>query len=139
MKLRVLLATIVALALSSCGDDVVFAVELRLEAGQAVADLETSKIYNGPGTFTLERRGAELESLRAFRLAVYQGNNMATHEQVIGPKFCYSNCVNLGECDPDDIRIEQQRWSLDRSVFQLWALDSGRCVMADGTQTIFVQ
>ena len=132
-------AVLLSLALSGCADEVAFELELRLDAGQAVADLETSKIYNGPGTFTLERRGAELEKLRAFRLAVYHGNNMASHEQTIGAKFCYSNCVNLGECDPDDIRIELQRCSLDQSTALWWALDSGRCLMRDGTQTFFVR
>ena len=51
-------AVLLSLALSGCADEVAFELELRLDAGQAVADLETSKIYNGPGTFVLERRGA---------------------------------------------------------------------------------
>ena len=131
-------AVLLSLALSGCADEVAFELELRLDAGQAVADLETSKIYNGPGTFTLERRGAELEKLRAFRLAVYHGNNMASHEQTIGAKFCYSYCVNLRACDPDDIRVELQRWSLGTSPDVL-QLDSGRCTMADGTQPFFVR
>lgn len=129
---------LVALALSACGDEVAFELELRLEAGQAVADLETSKIYSGPGTFQLERRGAELGDLRAFRLAVYHGNNMASHEQEIGPMDCQSYCVSTKTCDSSDVRIEQQRWGIESTPFP-WQWHSGWCAMADGSKRFFVR
>jgi hypothetical protein len=137
--MKIIANVLSVVALSACADIATYQVELRLESGQSVIDLGSSKkVYTGPGTFQFEQRGPNLDEIEGFRFAVDEGNNNPLNERELRPSQCKAMCVGLMACDLDDIRVELQRWRVLPPGIDRWRLASGICKLADGSETFFL-
>ncbi len=139
MVMRIAAGILGIISFCACADYATYQVELTLEAGQSVVDLDSSnKIYTGPGSFQFEQRGPNIDAIDGFRFAVDEGNNNPSNEREIRPSQCKAMCVGLMACDLDDIRVELQRWKLLPPGIDRWKLASGVCRLADGSETFFL-
>lgn len=139
LAMRIAAGILVVTALAGCADDVVYQMELTLEPGQAVVDLEgRNTMYTGPGIFRFEQRGSNLDEIKGWRFAVSVGNNSATNPQSIRPSLCKERCAAFMECDTDDVIAEFQRWRLRSAGIDPWTFASGVCLLPDGRQFSYI-
>jgi hypothetical protein len=138
LVMKIVASIVGVISFGACADVATYQVELTLEAGQSVVDLGgNNKVYTGPGIFQFEQRGPRIDEIEGFRFGVYGANRIPSNEHSFRPSDCKARCIGLMACDPNDIRLELQRWKLLPSGIDPWKLDIGFCTLSDGSQSFF--